>query len=276
MKHLILIGFALASLIFYNGCALTSESIKEINQKIENRYNSFSNAKYKLTESLYENGVLTQKVEYTELIKKPDKRKQIFKYEAGGRSGSSLSICNGNTLYSQISPNTMDVYEYVNLLPGMTSYCSYYINKGLEKWKIPMEITDKTKYKVETSEVTYNGQNAVKAIVTVLMSEEAKQKQLAIGSTPRETVVTYWFDSDTLVILKEESHSFGTKGEAVSVIGGNSSVRNEREIEITMERIYEGFYFDTEISDSEFEVNPLDYPGVEFRRTVVDTQEKFK
>jgi outer membrane lipoprotein-sorting protein len=276
VKNLVLIVFTLASFIIINGCTLTSESIKEINQKIENRYNSFSTAKYKLTASLYENGVLTQKEEYTELIKKPDKRKQFSKYEAGSRSGSALFVCNGNTAYSQISPNSMDIYEYVNLLPGMISYGGYFLNKGLEKWKIPMEITDEAKYKVETSEVHYNGKNAIKAVVTILMSEEAKPKQFAIGSTPRETVVTYWFDSDTLAILKEESHSFGTKGEAFLEIGGQSTIQNGKEIEIIVVRIYEEFYFDIDIPDSEFEINPADYPGVEFRKMVVDTQEKFK
>lgn len=281
MKRLILIGFSLALFICASGCALTRESVTEINQKIENRYNSFSDAKYNMKVSTYENGVLIQQVESTALIKKPDKMRSvtktsITKYETGGPLGSSLYVCNGNTAYSQTSPNIMNVYEYVNLPPGMTSYCSWAIDKGIENWKIPMEITDKSKYKVETSKVSYNGKNAIKAIVTVLMSEEAKQKQLAIGNTPRETVVTYWFDSDTLAILKEESHSFGTISEVSTAIGGQSTTQNEREIERKTEIIYEGFYFDTDIADSEFEVNPQDYPGVEFRREVVDTQEKFK
>ena len=285
MKHVILMVFALASIVFYNGCAITSESVIKINQRIENRYNSFSSAEYKLTESLYENGALIQKVEYTESIKKPDKRKQVTKCEAGSRLEDSLSICNGNTssqiTYSQISPTTIlptiaNVYEYVNLPPGMTSYCGYYIDKGVERWKIPMEITDKAKYKVETSQVSYNGANAIKAVVTVLMSEEAKQKQLAIGNTPRETVVTYWFDSDNLTILKEESHGFYTIGEVYGEIGGQQTTKNQKEIEAKAETVYEWFHFDVDIPDSEFEVNSLDYPGVEFKKIVVDTQEKFK
>ena len=36
------------------------------------------------------------------------------------------------------------------------------------------------------------------------MSEETKQKQIAIGNTPNEPVSTYWFDEDSLAILKEE------------------------------------------------------------------------
>lgn len=289
MKHMILMAFAVATLMLYNGCALTSESVTEINQRIENRYNSFSTAEYRLTESLYENDVLTQKVERTELIKKPDKRKQVTKCETGSRLEDTLWICNGNT-YSQIShyqilpttilPTIANIYEYVNLPPGMTSYCGYFIDKGVERWEIPMEITDKSKYKVETSQVSYNGTNAIKAVVTVFMSEEAKQKQLAIGNTPRETIITYWFDSGKLTILKEESHSFGRIGEVgpVSVTGNSrqSTVRNEREIEVKTETIYEWFHFDVDIPDSEFEISPLDYPGVEFKRSIVDVQEKFK
>jgi outer membrane lipoprotein-sorting protein len=275
--------------MFYAGCAITPESVSEINQRIEDRYNSFSSAEYKLTELFYENGALTQKLEYTELIKKPDKRKQVYEMEAGGRLEDTLTICNGNTCsgitHSQILPATIlptiaNIYEYVNLPPGMTSYCGYYIDKGIERWKIPMEITDETKYKVESSQVSYNGANAIKADVTVLMSEEAKQKQLAIGKTPRETVITYWFDSDNLTILKEESHSFFTRGVADPVsIGGTyekGNTENQMEIELRAETTYEWFHFDLDIPDSEFEVNPLDYPSVEFTKTVVDTQEKFK
>jgi|WetSurMetagenome_2_1015567.scaffolds.fasta_scaffold1549131_2 hypothetical protein len=47
--------------------------------------------------------------------------------------GNSLSVCVGNTLYSRISPNSINVYEYVNLPPELTSYCGYYSfeKKGL-------------------------------------------------------------------------------------------------------------------------------------------------
>lgn len=276
MKNLILICLILTLVIFVSGCVITEESVKEINQKIEDRYNSFSTLKYTITELRYENGIMTQKQEYTEMFKKPDKIKQVFDVTAGQNSQNLLYVCNKNTAYSQITPDLMNVYEYVNLLPEMATYCGYFINKGSEKWKIPMEITDETKYKVETSKVDYNGKGAIKAVVTILMSEEAKQKQIAIGKTPRETVVTYWFDTDSFAILKEESHSYATECEGASAtIGGESSEGDCREIEIKVERVYEGFYFDVEIQDSEFEIDSSDYPGVEFKKEIVDTQEKF-
>ena len=289
MKHVTLTLFALAAIMFCIGCEVTPESVTDVNQRIEDRYNSFSSVEYKLTELLYRNGELVQKSEYTEFIKKPDKRKQVCKVETNGMVENAYWICNGNTSYAinrslklpdTTLPTTADIYEYINLPPEMTTFCGYYIDKGVERWKIPAEITDKTKYKVETSQVSYNGANAIKAVVTVLMSEEAKQQQVAIGKTPRETVVIYWFDSDNLTILKEESHSFGTKGEAepVSVTGSDEKgkIQNQKEIEIKAETVYEWFRFDVDIPDSEFEVNPLDYPGIEFKKTVVDTQEKFK
>jgi hypothetical protein len=187
-----------------------------------------------------------------------------------------LYICNGNTAYSQISPGLIEIYEYVNLPPGMTSYCEYMLNRSLVKWQIPLEIADETKYRVETHEVSYNGKNAFKTVVTVLMSEEEKQKQLAIGKIPREKVVTYWFAADTLAILKEETLGFSTIGEASQVIGGPTTIKNEREIETRTERVYEGFYFDIDIADAEFEMDPANYPGVEFRKVTVDAQDKFK
>lgn len=277
MKNLISIGL-LALVILSSGCVVTKESVKEINQKIEDRYNSFSTLRYTITELRYEDGELTQKQEYTEItemFKKPDKIKRVFDVTSSQDSQKFLYVCDRNTAYSQISPDLMSVYQYVNLLPEMTTYCGYFINKGSDKWKIPMEITDETKYKVETSKVDYNGKDAIKAIVTVLMSEEAKQKQIAIGKTPREIVVEYWFGMDNFAILKEESHSFTTLCESSAERGGGSPEGNCREIENKVERTYEGFYFDADIPDSEFEINPSDYPGVEFKKVVVDAQEKF-
>ena len=280
MKNLLLIIFTLASVVFANGCPVTGESVKEINQKIQNRYNSFSTLKYTTTEFLYENNLLIQNTQYAELIKKPDKRKQISKSETSASSRTLLGINNGNTYYYQSAtdnrntPATIYVYEYVNLPPEMTTYSGYYINKGSERWKIPMEITDETKYKVETSKVDYNGKDAIKAVVTVLMSEEAKQKQIAIGNIPKETVITYWFDSESLAILKEESHSVASRGEVATQKGGTSSIGNSQKIEVRMERIYEGFYFDIDIPDSEFEINASDYPGVKFIKEVVDLRNK--
>ena len=113
-------------------------------------------------------------------------------------------------------------------------------------------------------------------MVTILISEEAKQKQVAIGKTPRETILTYWFDTDSFAILKEESHSYATECEGASeTIGGGSSEGDCKEIEIKVERIYEGFYFDIKILDSEFEIDSSDYPGVEYKKEIVDTKEKF-
>ncbi len=276
MKNLFLICLVLILVIFISGCVVTEESVKEFNQKIEDRYNSFSTLKYTITELRYEDSVMTQQQEYIEMFKKPDKIKQVFDVTAGQNSQNLLYVCNKNTAYSQITPDLMNVYEYVNLLPEMTTYCGYFINKGAEKWKIPMEITDEIKYKVETSKVDYNGKGAIKAVVTVLMNEEAKQKQIAIGKTPRETVVTYWFDIDSFAILKEESHSYTTICEGASAtIDGGSSERNCREIKIKVEIVYEGFYFDADIDDSEFEISPSDYTDVEFKKEIVDTQEKF-
>jgi len=275
MKYLILIGLTLTLVIFVSGCAVTEESVKEINQKIEDRYNSFSTLKYTITELRYEDGTMNQKQEYTEMFKKPDKIKQVFGV-ASGQNSQNFYICNKDTAYSQITPDLMSVYEYVNLPPEMTTYCGYFINKGAEKWKVPMEITDGTKYKVETSKVDYDGKDAIKAVVTILMSEEAKQKQTAIGKTPRETVVTYWFDTNNFAILKEESYSYTAECEVASAtIGGGSSKGDCKEIGIKVERVYGGFYFDVEIPDSEFEINPSDYLGVEFKKEIVDAQEKF-
>ncbi|MBI2523081.1 hypothetical protein HYW19_01705 [Candidatus Woesearchaeota archaeon] len=271
---IILIGLTLTLVIFVSGCAVTEESVKEINQKIEDRYNSFSTLKYTITELRYEDGTMNQKQEYTEMFKKPDKIKQVFGL-AYGQNSQNFYICNGYIAYSQITPDLMSVYEYVDLPPEMTTYCGYFINKGAEKWKVPMEITDETKYKVETSKVNYNGKDAIKAVVTILMSEEAKQKQTAIGKTPRETVVTYWFDTDNFAILKEESQSYSTQCEVSAEIGGESSQGNCIEIENKIERVYEGFYFDEDIADSEFEINPSDYPNAEFKKEIVDAQEKF-
>jgi len=422
MRTVIFVSVVLI-LVMSAGCVVTEESVGEINQKIEDRYNSFSTLKYTIIELRYENGVMTQKQEYTEMFKKPDKKKQIFyiteftleyvadrivthavrlvdayvnelpaptsvfpngsfeftldndveigispgfingrvyrviefafpdnrvqaivldgpvyeppgdikpelvaeakKRVEGHLLGSEmmvkrifkddvrlnlskaddyktfiqliydsihienntfgynpdadnlLHVCNGNTLYSQLTLSLVNVYEYVNLPPEMTTYCGYYINKGAEKWKIPMELTDETKYDVETSIVDYNGEEAIKAEVTVLMSEEAKQKQIAAGKTPRETVVTYWFDPDDFAILKEESHSYITTCEVSEVVGGETQAQDCEEKEIKVERVYEGFYFDSDIPDSEFEVNPADYPDVEFIEETVDVQEKF-
>lgn len=277
---MMLVIFTSALIVFSSGCPVAEEPVKEINQKIQNRYNSFSTMKYTTTEVLYENNLLIQKAEFTELIKKPDKRKQIRKDEISSGTNNHWDIFNGNTLYSQstnnyrTTPPTIYVYEYINLLPEMTTYSGYYINKGSEKWKIPMAITDETKYKVETLKVNYNGIDAIKAVVTVLMSEEAKQKQIAIGNTPKESVYTYWFDSDSLAILKEEHHGIASSGEAVAQKGGNSTVRNIQVFETRAETIYEGFYFDIDIPDSEFEVNASDYPGVKFIKEVVDLRNK--
>ena len=117
---------------------------------------------------------------------------------------------------------------------------------------------------------------ARKAVWAGLMSEEAKQKQIAIEKTPRETIITYWFDTDSFAILKEESYSYATEcGGSSATIGGGSSEGDCREIEIKVERTYEGFYFDVSIPDSEFEINPSDYLGIEFKKEIVDTQEKF-
>jgi hypothetical protein len=259
MRNYILIGLIMILLV--SGCEITEESVTDINQQIEDRYNSFSTLQYTITESHYEDGTTTQK-QYTEIFKKPDKIKQIF--------DEGLYICSQNIAYSQITPTIMNVYEYVNLPSGMTAYCSYFINKGAEKWKIPMEITDQSKYNVVTSIVDYNGKNAVKAVVTRLMSEEAKQKQIAIGNIPRESVVTYWLDMDTFAILKEEGHSYGTQCEATEISGTGC-----REIETRVERTYEDFQFDINIPDSEFEINPSDYPKVEFKTETVDASEKF-
>ena len=71
---------------------------------------------------------------------------------------------------------------------------------------------------------------ARKAVWAGLMSEEAKQKQIAIEKTPRETIITYWFDTDSFAILKEESHSYATEcEEASATIGGESSEGDCRE-----------------------------------------------
>ena len=270
MKKIFLVTAVIALIMTMLGCSVTKESITDINQKIQDRYDSFSTLKYTYTESLYENNSLKQQETRTELIKKPDKMKQIINLDANKQKQNLLGIYNGNILYSQITPDSLKIYKYINLPPEMTTYTNYFINKGSGKWMIPSAITDSTKYKVETSKVDYNGKEAIKAIVTTLMSEEAKQKQITIGNTPRESVITYWFDSNSLAILKEESYSFGTRGEVITQKGGTSSVKNVQEIESKMERIYESFYFDIDIPDSEFEIQPSDLPGVKFTTEIVD------
>ncbi len=103
------------------------------------------------------------------------------------------------------------------------------------------------------------------------MSEEAKQKQIAVGNIPRESVVTYWFDMDTFAILKEEGSGYTSECEAAEVNGGGVGVTGTgcQETEIRTERIYENFQFDMNIPDSEFEIDPL------YRRITVDASEKF-
>ena len=49
----------------------------------------------------------------------------------------------------------------------------------------------------------------------------------------------------------------------------------QRMIETKVERIYENFQFDINIPNSDFEINPSDYPKVEFKTEIVDAQEKF-
>jgi len=258
------------------GCSATTESITDINRKIENRYNSFTTARYRYTEYHYQDGILQNKTTYFESIKRPDKMRQSIS-RSYGRVGNVSSVCNGNTLYSLVIPYSAEVIDYVNLPPGMTSYCGYFIEKNLDKWQIPMEIADRTKYKVETSEGSYDGKNAIKAVVTVLMSEEAKQKYLADGKTPpAEKVVIYWFDKDSLTILKEETHGFSTISQIAATKGGPTTVLSEITYETNFERIYGDFQFDIDIPDSEFEINPADYPGVEFKRTTVDLQDKME
>ena len=258
------------------GCSVTTDSITDINQRIENRYKSFSTAKYRYTEYHYQDGVLQDKTTYVESIKRPDKMIQSITRNYG-RSRNITSIWNVNTLYSQITPSLVEVYEYTNLPQEMTSYCEYCINNNLDKWQIPMEIADQTKYKVETSEESFDGKNAIKAVVTRLMSEEAKQKYLNDGKTPPpETVVTYWFDRDTLAILKEESHGIGTMGQVSVTKGEPTTMFNEISYETKFERIYEDFQFDIDIPDADFEMDPAYYPGVEFKRTTVDLQDKLK
>jgi outer membrane lipoprotein-sorting protein len=73
MRNVVLMVISLTLLMIGNACTPVRESIIDINQKIEDRYKSFTTAKYKLTESCYTDGVLTQMTEYTEWIKKPDK-----------------------------------------------------------------------------------------------------------------------------------------------------------------------------------------------------------
>lgn len=265
------ISILLISMIFLVGCEVTEEVVEDINQQIEDRYSSFSTLKYTITESRYEDGTLTQTQEYTEIFKKPDKIKQIVDVTTTEISQNLLYICNRNTAYSQITPTTMNVYDYINLPSEMDSYCSYFINKGSDKWKIPMEITDKTKYNVETSMDSYGGKDAIKAVVTFLMSEEAKQKQIAIGNTPRERVVTYWFDTEGFAILKEASDSYATECEGSVDIAGGGSKGDCRKIEIRVERVYEEFYFDIDIPDSEFEIDP----DIMVKRETVDAGEKF-
>ncbi len=43
-----------------------------------------------------------------------------------------------------------------------------------------------------------------------------------------------------------------------------------------MERIYEGFYFDLDMPDSEFELDISDYPEIKFTEYIVDIQDKLK
>lgn len=265
------ISLLLILMILLVGCEVTEEAVEDINQEIEDRYNSFSTLKFTITESRYEDGTLTQTQEYTEMFKKPDKIKQIVDVTTTKNAQNLLYICNRNTAYSQITPSTMNVYDYINLPSGMDTYCGYFISKGSDKWKIPMKITDKTKYNVETSMDNYNGKDAIKAIVTLLMSEEAKQKQIAIGNTPRETVVTYWFDTESFAILKEVSDSYATECAGSADIAGGGSKGSCREIEIRVERVYEEFYFDIDIPDFEFEIDP----DVLVKRETVDAGEKF-
>ena len=254
------------------GCEITEESITNINQQIEDRYNSFSTLKYTVVEVQYEDNIKTYEEETTTIIKKSNKLKSISGINFANIPlpyGGILDICNDNIYFSRLGSNLIKKYEYINLPPEMSSYCNWAINDKLEKkFKVPMEITDQSKYDVETSIVEYNGKNVVKAVVIRLMSEEAKQKQIAIGNTPKEQVVTYWFNMNTFAILKEESNSFGTECKAIEV-SGSSSETDCKEIERRVERTYENFQFDINIPDSEFEIDPS------IRSEIIDTQENF-
>jgi len=273
MKHL----FWLLLIVLASGCVVSEESVKTINQKIAARYSSFSTLKYSVTGSLYENGALVQKTRSIDLFKKPDKVKQYradfivnLNADAVKKPEEATYVCNKNTSFALRGKGSVEVYEYVNIPPEVTTYCNYaFFVKGEEVWEIPTEITDATKYRVETSKETYNGKNAVKAVVTVLLTEEEKKKQLAIGKAPRESVNIYWFDAGSFAILKEEFHSIGT---ACDLPPGSEELAC-RDVEIRSESVYESFEFDAAIPDSEFEIALSNY--AEVRRETVDWQQKF-
>lgn len=236
-----------------------------------------------MTEITYKNGVLTDTTNSTVIVKKPDRIKSIISSQSDELLYTRISISNGNTLFSwgtydMAMPKLIKVIEYVNLLPEMTTYTGYFIERGGEKWKIPMEITDKTKYRVDTTKVIYKGRKAIKAVVTnlVTMSGEELQKQITVGNIPKETVKIFWFDADSLGIIREEYQDNVTFTEVATSIGGKETVGNTIKVEYKVEREYSEFLFDTEIPDSEFEFDPADYPGVEIKREIVDTQDKFK
>lgn len=286
MKSYIWVGLVLITIVFMGACDVTEEDISKVNEQIEERYNSFSTLQYTVTVKSYENGDLVQTREYTETFKRPNKIKQMHDVSVTRdyqESDSTFYICNANRAYSQIG-NIMGVYDYVNLPSGMSSYCGYFIEYGLKKWQIPMRITDTSKYDVEIS----MEEGSIKAVVTVLMGEEARRKQEAIGREPKETVVTYWFDTETFGILMEEWVSESLRcgsgsidDESTKEIGengggsGSLDLSDCEEVENKMVKTYDGFEFDLIVLDEEFEVNQEDYPELDFMFEEVDAGEKF-
>lgn len=255
LKKITSVGAMLLSLVTLSGCSLSPESIKEVDEKIQERFNSFSTLKYTILENQYQNGILSQTSEYTEMFKKPDKIKQIIHVTFAPALQNFLYICNHNAAYSE-SEGGVSAYEYTNLPPDISSFCGYFIYKNAEHWKIPMELADETKYRVETSKVDYNGTEAIKAVVTTLLSEEEKQKQIEAGNAPRESTITYWFDAGNFAILKEERHSY-----SIECTEGNC-----QEMENRSEMVYKEFTFDADIPDAEFIIDA--------EKQIVDIQNK--
>ncbi len=264
-KHIFLA--VLFSVIIISGCVASEESINEANKKIQDRYNSFSTIKYTINEKQYENGNIVQEREYSEMFKRPDKRKQVFGDVLEG--AADFYICNGNTAY-QRRGNTIYQWDYVNLPPGMASYCGYFVEKSAGAWVIPSELADTSKYDIEISMTDYNGKEAIKAVVREKegLSELAKAKQRALGREPEEDedkyTNTYWFDIDNFVILKQEITGKAVRGtsEVAGQTPENAGIKsNEKSsaVEVRTERIYTEFSFDTPIDDSDFEVTPADY-----------------
>jgi hypothetical protein len=211
---------------------------------------------------------------------------------------NKINISNKNTTYDLSLPDSIRINEYVNLPPDMSAYSDQRFQQGIPVWQLPSDLDNEARYKVTMANELYEGKEALKITAVMLLDDRAKQKQIAIGNTPREPVKVIWFDMESLTILKEIYYGYYFSGPSstttvVTVIPGATPLKTPlvspsarpaasdppesmQQIETRNETVYQDYSFDFEIPDSEFEIDPQDYPGARITRTEVDLQEKLK